>query len=108
MKIARKRRSDRNHIVYEIKRARSVYIGVTYVENGSPAKSLKRRWNKHVQRALKEGKSWKLCEAIRKFGAEKFQVRIVAVIRGKSAAHVYERELIREIRPSLNTDKRGI
>jgi hypothetical protein len=68
---------------------------------------LKRRWNKHVQRALKEGKSWKLCEAIRKHGAEKFSVRIVAVVRGKTQAHVIEREMIREIRPSLNTDKRG-
>lgn len=102
----RKRRSDRNHLIYEIKRGRSIYIGVTYVEK-SVTKSLARRWRKHVQRAMTEFKDWKLCEAIRRHGPEKFDVRVIAVIRGKVAAHEYERELIRTIRPSLNTDKRG-
>ena len=104
----RKKRTDRNHIIYEIRRATSLYIGVTYVENQSPKKSLDRRWRKHVSRALREEKAWRLCEAIRKHGAEAFKVTIVAIVRGKTAAHEYERDLIRTKKPSRNTDKRGV
>ena len=102
----RKRRSDRNHIVYQISVGAKVYIGVTYVENASPSKSLARRWRKHVQRAMNENKDWSLCRAIRKYGPDAFEVEIVEIVRGKEAAHQYERQLIREINPSLNTDRR--
>ena len=102
----RARRSDRNHIVYEIAMKSMTYIGVTVVEKRNPKYSLKRRWQKHVSRAMRENKDWKLYNAIRKYGVEKFQVRIVEVVRGKDAAHQLERELIRELRPRLNTDVR--
>lgn len=82
------------------------YVGITYVENGSPIKSLRRRWQKHVRRALTENRDWKLCKAIRKYGPEAFDVTILEVVRGKDAAHTLERELIRTIKPNLNTDVR--
>lgn len=104
--MIRKKRSDRNHIVYSISVLDKVYIGVTSVNNGNPQKSLKRRWQKHVQRALSEERNWKLCKAIRRHGSEKFEVKIIVVIRGKSAAHNTERELIRKLKPKLNTDIR--
>jgi hypothetical protein len=84
-----------------------VYIGVTVVEKRNPQYSLKRRWQKHVSRALTEGKVWKLCSAIRRHGAEKFSVEIVETVRGKETAHKRERQLIRELRPNLNTDVRS-
>jgi len=84
-----------------------VYIGVTVVEKRNPQYSLKRRWQKHVSRALTEGKVWKLCAAIRRHGSEKFSVEIVETVRGKETAHKRERQLIRELRPSLNTDVRS-
>lgn len=102
----RKRRTDRNHLVYRLQVKSLVYIGVTHVDRKSAAKSLRRRWLKHVQRALKENHDWKLCNAIRKYGADAFTVEIVDVVRGKSAAHDVERELIRILKPKLNTDVR--
>lgn len=79
---------------------------MTYVENRSPTKSLIRRWQKHVRRALTEDKSWKLCVAIRKHGPEAFDVEIVQIVRGKAEAHKVERDLIRARNPKLNTDVR--
>lgn len=102
----RKRRIDRNHIVYSIAIGKREYIGVTVVNNGSVSKSLKRRWQKHVQRALAEDKGWKLSLAIRKYGSEAFTVEVVQIVRGKSNAHNVERDLIRVRKPKLNTDIR--
>lgn len=104
--IKRKRRSDRNHIVYKITIKSKTYIGVTHVEKSNPIKSLRRRWQKHVQRAFKEDRDWTLCHAIREHGPEAFTVEIVTIIRGKSEAHEYERKLIRKLKPKLNTDIR--
>lgn len=104
--MVRKRRSDRNHIVYKISVKSKTYIGVTYVENANPNKSLRRRWQKHVRRALTENRDWALCSAIRQYGPDAFSVEIIKIVRGKSAAHNVERELIRTLKPKLNTDKR--
>jgi len=106
MCMARKRRIDRNHIVYKLSVNTRVYIGITSVENRNPEYSLKRRWQKHVSRAYREDKNWKLYDAIRKYGPEKFQISIVEIVRGKDAAHQLERELIRELNPKLNSDVR--
>ena len=102
----RKRRSDRNHIIYSLTIKGQEYIGVTHVENGKVNKSLDRRWRKHVGRAMTEGKLWKLCVAIRKHGPDNFTVGVLEIVRGKSAAHIRERELIRERKPKLNSDVR--
>jgi hypothetical protein len=104
--MARKRRIDRNHIVYKLQVNTKVYIGVTSVENRNPEYSAVRRWQKHVSRAYREDKNWKLYDAIRRHGPEKFQVSVVEVVRGKAAAHERERQLISELRPKLNTDVR--
>lgn len=102
----RKPRSDRNHIIYSISVNGKEYIGVTFVEKGRVNYSLTRRWQKHVRRALTESKDWKLCTAIRKYGPDNFCVGVIEIVRGKSAAHIRERELIRERKPKLNTDIR--
>lgn len=104
--MKRKRRLDRNHIVYSLVVGKFEYIGVTYVEDRSPVKSLRRRWQKHVRRALTEGRDWTLCKAIRKYGPDAFTVQVIEVVRGKPAAHERERELIRTLKPKLNTDVR--
>ena len=102
----RKSRSDRKHIVYSISIGNKEYIGVTYVDKGRINASLTRRWQKHVRRALTENKDWKLCVAIRKYGDENAIISVLEVVRGKSAAHTIERQLIKTRKPKLNTDVR--
>jgi len=102
----RKSRSDRKHLIYSLSVNGQEYIGITYVERSAVNKSLTRRWQKHVRRALKENKDWNLCVAIRKYGPDAFDISVLDVVRGKSAAHIIERELIRNRKPTLNTDVR--
>jgi len=102
----RKSRSDRKHVIYSLSVSGQEYIGVTYVERSAVNKSVIRRWQKHVRRALTEGKDWALCKAIRKYGPEAFEVCYYEVVRGKSEAHQLERELIKTRKPKLNTDVR--
>lgn len=105
--VLRKKRSDRNHVIYQIMcvDGRS-YVGIT-VQTGTVLQSMRRRWQKHVNRALGENKTWALCEAIRKLGAEAFEIRLLAKVRGKARAHELEVEFIKQLAPVLNTAKTG-
>jgi hypothetical protein len=105
-KKTRKKRRDRTHIVYRIESGTDFYIGVTAKTESTVLKSLRVRINKHLYRSRSEERSWRLYEALRERGTESFRYSIVAVVRGKSEAHAHERELIRELRPTLNTDVR--
>lgn len=102
--LKRKTRSDRNHAIYVITNnvTGDFYVGVT-VCSGNMNKALKVRFQKHVRRALTEGKTWALCQSIREFGAEVFTYELVEKVRGKAEAHARERELTRELEPTLNT-----
>lgn len=102
----RKSRSDRKHVIYSLSVNGLEYIGVTYVDKSAVSKSVIRRWQKHVRRALTENKDWTLCKAIRKYGPDAFDVCYYEVVRGKTEAHHRERELIRERKPKLNSDVR--
>lgn len=102
----RKRRSDRNQVIYYIQDVvtRDTYIGLTALcFAGNVRKTLTRRMQKHMQRALAENKNWGLSRALRERGAERFVFGVVEVVRGKKAAHSRETELINTMQPALNT-----
>jgi hypothetical protein len=104
----RKKRSDRNHIIYELRVNGLNYIGVTAKTETTVQKSVLARAAKHFYRAKKESKQWLLCEALRDLDSkEDIEVLVHEVIRGKAAAHKREVELRRIMQPALNTDCRG-
>ena len=83
----RKKRVDRNHIIYELRVNGQNYIGVT---------------------AKTETKNWLLCAALRELNDKsEIEVYVHEVVRGKAAAHKREVELRRTLMPTLNTDTRG-
>lgn len=101
----RKTRSDRTHIIYQAvcTATGESYVGVTAKTQSTINKSLWTRWRKHLQRARTENKNWTLCKAIRKHGAEAFEVYLLETVRGKALAHERERLLTVELNATLNT-----
>jgi hypothetical protein len=107
-KPIRKKRVDRNHIIYELRVNGLNYIGVTAKTETTINKSVMARAAKHYYRAKKESKNWLLCQELRKLtDKSEIEVLVHEVIRGKAAAHKREVELRRTLRPTLNTDIRG-
>ena len=106
--MQRKKRSDRTHIIYQITVGRKLYIGVTAKTQSTVDKSVRSRIAKHFYRAQTEGLNWLLCKALRTLDCkEDIEYAVLATVRGKTQAHDYERELIRTMKPALNSDKRG-
>ena len=105
-KINRKRRTDRNQVIYYIQDVETLeyYVGLTALSfKGNVFRTLRRRMQKHMQRALVENKNWGLSRALRERGAERFVFGVVEVVRGKRPAHARETELINTMQPALNT-----
>ncbi len=104
----RKKRTDRNHIIYELRINGLNYIGVTAKTESTINKSVLARAAKHFYRAKTESKNWLLCQALRSLNDKsEIEVLVHEVIRGKAAAHKREVEIRRALRPVLNTDTRG-
>jgi len=104
----RKKRVDRNHIVYELRVPAGNYIGVTAKTESTVLKSVKSRAAKHFYRAKKEDKTWTLCIALRELGSkDDIEIVVHAIIRGKAEAHKEEVKIRRAVKPNLNTDTRG-
>jgi len=101
--MKRKRRQDTKHAVYMLVNTNTAesYIGIT-VCGSAVKKAVKVRVQKHIRRALTEGKDWNLCKSIRAHGAEAFEVEVMEIVRGRKPAHSRERELIAELAPQLN------
>lgn len=105
----RAKRSDRNHIIYQITGPQGIYIGVTAKTESTVLKSIRARAAKHYYRAKTETKAWLLCEFLRSLNSkEEISIEPLEMVRGKAEAHSRERELIRAMNPFYNTDKRGV
>ena len=96
----RKKRSDRNYILYQLTVDEQTYIGLTVAVGRAFLKSVKVRVQKHISRAMVEDKDWTLCEALRH--ADHIQYSVIEVVRGRKNAYQRERELIAEYSPELN------
>ena len=108
-KPLRKKRTDRTHIIYELRVNGQSYIGVTAKTESTINKSVLARAAKHFYRAQKETKQWALCSALRGLqNKSEIEVLVHETLRGKADAHKRERELIKLFNPELNTDKRGM
>lgn len=97
----RKKRNDRNYVLYRLYVDGAEYIGLTVSVGRAFLRSVKVRVQKHISRAIVEDKNWSLCNALR--NAESVEYEVLEVIRGRKAAYSRERELIAEYSPELNT-----
>ncbi len=99
----RKKRSDRNHIIYKITciKTNESYIGLTVQLGQKKIGSAKNRLKSHFSRA-RSGKGWLLHEKIREHGERNFKTEVLCVVRGKKKAHIKEVDLIKEFKPELN------
>jgi hypothetical protein len=96
----RKKRNDRNYVLYRLYIDNREYIGLTVSVGRAFLRSVKVRVQKHMSRAAVENKDWTVCEALR--SAEVVEYEVLEVIRGRKAAYRRERELIAEYQPELN------
>jgi hypothetical protein len=98
--MMRKKRNDRNYVLYRVSGHGEDYIGLTVAVGRAFAKSVKVRVQKHISRAVREDKDWTFCQFLR--AADTVEYEVLEVVRGRKAAYQRERELIAELAPSLN------
>lgn len=103
----RKKRSDRNHVLYRLTEVDTgkTYVGLTVMRGRATMKTLETRFQQHCYRAEVQGKDWALCVALRRGG--EWVLEVLEVVRGKATAHTREVELIETEKPSLNTLKKA-
>jgi hypothetical protein len=101
----RKRRSDRNYVIYKIccEDTGDNYVGLTVARGRAYLRSARARWRQHISRAVCEQHEWDLCNFLREHPDAEYTVQILDVIRGRGAAYQRERELIATVAPTLNT-----
>ena len=106
--MPRKRRNDRNHVIYQLTAPNGDrYVGITFARGRAFKRSAKIRWEAHVRNAMDYGRMNLLSISIREHGVENFKREVLEVVRGKQNAHDRERELIKIIEPELNMEGMG-
>jgi len=99
----RKKRSDRNYVLYQLTANNETYIGLTVAQGQAFLRSVKVRVQKHISRAKRENKDWSLYAFLRDNPEVQLQYEVIEVVRGRKNAYQREREIIAETNPSLNT-----
>jgi hypothetical protein len=101
--MMKKKRCDRNHVLYRLWVGDESYIGLTVAQGQAYLRSVKVRVQKHLSRAKQEQKDWNLYAFLRENDELTIQYEVLEVVRGRKPAHQRERELISEYAPTLNT-----
>jgi len=102
--MIRKKRNDRNHVIYRMEMdTGDTYVGLTVAQGSAFLRSVKVRVQKHMSRARKEDKAWNLYSFLRDNENVSITYEVLEVVRGRKPAHQRERELISELNPTLNT-----
>ena len=99
----RKKRSDRNYVLYQLTAGTSTYVGLTVAQGQAFLRSVKVRVQKHCSRANRENHSWSLYSYLRDNPEVQIQYEVLEVVRGRKPAYAQERELIAQYQPDLNT-----
>jgi hypothetical protein len=99
----RKKRNDRNYVLYQLTAENETYIGLTVAQGQAFLRSVKVRVQKHLSRAKREDKSWTLYAFLRSNPEVQLQYEVLEVVRGRKPAYQREREIIAEVAPTLNT-----
>jgi len=107
--MARKRRSDRNYVIYRLicQITDRQYVGLVVAQGRAFERSVKNRFKAHTRNALEYGKDTLLADAIRLVGPKSFKREVVEVVRGKQNAHDFELGLIKTSAPELNMEGMG-
>jgi len=101
----RKKRTDRNHVIYEIVNTSTgaSYLGITAAIGRRFHYSAHLRFLKHQSRARKENKQWALYIDMRENDPNVYELFIVDVVRGKALAHQIEVKLLKKYQYELNS-----
>jgi hypothetical protein len=101
--MIKKKRSDRNYVLYRLEMNGESYIGLTVAQGRAFLRSVKVRVQKHLSRARREDKAWTLYEYLRSQDDIQVTYEVLEVVRGRKPAYQRERELIGTYEPTLNT-----
>jgi hypothetical protein len=104
MTTRRTPRKDCNYIIYEARDERGEnYIGLTRKTMTTVNKSVLERWRKHKSRARNENRLWALYVYLKTGGLElNWEHRVLEIVRGRKEAYAREREIVKELKPTLN------
>jgi hypothetical protein len=100
-----KRRSDRNHVIYEIYNTVNgkFYLGITAATGRRFNYSARLRFQRHCSRARLENKDWLLYQDMRKYPHDIYEVYVLDVVRGRKKAHEIEVKLLKKYDYKLNS-----
>jgi len=103
-KKRRTARKDSTFVIYEVVDAMGEnYVGLTRKGDTTVRKAVLERWRKHKSRARNEDRTWKLYVYLKNGGLEgAWEHKILAIVRGRAEAYALERELVKQMSPSLN------
>jgi hypothetical protein len=106
LKKRRQPRRDCSYVIYEsvCEVTGANYIGLTRRGSTTVARAVAERWRRHLSRARNESRPWALYLYLRTGGADlAWQHRVLEVVRGRAQAYRREQELVKTLKPQLNT-----